>query len=362
MAGFLRKKSKDPQVVKHPERSPPPNGSSATVAPLFARFATTQDPAVSQRIVSSPMLLSGAARRDPLPKLSNGTGAVFENRVTSTFPRPEQRLDAQSGYVTGSYAPSRNGAEPRHQSLASQAQPNPTNPSPRRLSRIPAIDKPLPIQPTNSDPLSIAPPQSFLPASRRISTHGLPTTYQNGSLNHDTTPLLRTKKSIPQMAPSSGQVPENYSAPGVSTVAAFSNSRSTNILHSDLAFKESNLPSSNPKVPENVPSSYSRQAPTAQDSDLTSRSPTSRQDLHPKRSGLTVVTSDAGPPALSQSTARAILAAGDAVTHVATHVNGNGLRNQTLHPVPGTNTASPPDFSPQVFSQSPDFLKVNFIF
>ncbi|KAJ6611183.1 hypothetical protein B0H10DRAFT_2057288 [Mycena sp. CBHHK59/15] len=192
MAGFLRRKKQDsvppPSAVRTP--SPPVNNAPP---PLFARFATTRPP-VSQRVVSSPMALVSAPRRDQAPKMTNGGGP--RDGV-----QQQQREDAKQTRYTPAYAqgnpsdPSNsapasasNGnehaygtpAQNRNSTPPTRTQPLPaTNPppSPRRLSRVPAADKPLPtIQPQdyNRDPLGSTPPQSSLPANRRASTRGLP--------------------------------------------------------------------------------------------------------------------------------------------------------------------------------------------
>ncbi|KAJ7267410.1 hypothetical protein C8J57DRAFT_1469634, partial [Mycena rebaudengoi] len=194
MAGFLRKKKQD-SVPAPAAPSPPVN---TPTSPLYARFATTQAPFASQRVVSSPMALSGSPRREQVPKMTNGgpRGGVQQ--------QPPQREDAkQTQYpVEPSYvqtnpsdssnfagASSSNGkpnaygmssnAQKRHSSPATRPQvlPDIPSPSPRRLSRVPLVDKPLPsIYPEDGhlDPLGSQPPQSSLPANRRISTRGFP--------------------------------------------------------------------------------------------------------------------------------------------------------------------------------------------
>ncbi len=61
MAGFLRKKSKPAEPTT--TSLPPVITASASTPPLFARFATTAQPATnnaaSQRMVSAPMALAG---------------------------------------------------------------------------------------------------------------------------------------------------------------------------------------------------------------------------------------------------------------------------------------------------------------
>ncbi|KAJ7472341.1 hypothetical protein B0H11DRAFT_1351821 [Mycena galericulata] len=194
MAGFLRKKKPDSAPPPAVQASPPVNN---VPSPLFARFATTAAEHPAQRVVSSPMALASAPRRDQPPRMNNGAGLRGEvQQLQQREDAKETRYNVEQSYVQpnqagpsnhaassasngnpnsyGSPAPKRRSSPRIHtQTLPPTASPPPN----RRISYVPGADKPLPtIHPQDNypDPLGSTPPQSSLPANRRASTRGLP--------------------------------------------------------------------------------------------------------------------------------------------------------------------------------------------
>ncbi|KAJ7100663.1 hypothetical protein B0H15DRAFT_457916 [Mycena belliarum] len=190
MAGFLRKKR---QETPPP---PPARAPSPPVTPLFSRFATsaTADPS-PQRVVSSPMTLASATRRDQAPRMVSGGGArgAVQHREDAKQPRyaaePPYVQANIPGPSTSATASSSNANSYSYASPAQKRQSNPAGRTPtlppaassippsRRFSHAPGAEKPLPSisgQDNYPDPLGSNPPQSVLPANRRASARGMP--------------------------------------------------------------------------------------------------------------------------------------------------------------------------------------------
>lgn len=171
MAGFLRKKSRQEPPPK-PISSP--SSPSKPVTPLFARFATTatQPQNDAQRVVSSPMLLSGRKDSGAGPPVSRSSGT----RSASVVPAREADVNRRRSQISHPHSvqnPMPNGTQtmqPR-QSLSNELRPG------LHMN----LEKPLPPPtPYNRDPNPSLPPQQTAPTNRRMSA-GVsppPTTYQ----------------------------------------------------------------------------------------------------------------------------------------------------------------------------------------
>jgi hypothetical protein len=335
MAGFLRKKLG--QDAKSANLTQEATNNSTTVPPLFARFAVTNQATPernTQRIVSSPMQLSSAVRREGASASSSKRNPGVETRVVTTGRRDDGEVDQKQrrGQVkqpfaavltpdtSSSVVTSNNRA--RAQLASSRPQPREVSPahSPRPISRALMLEKPLPptVPPTfpfAADPLTTSPPPSSLPANRRTSNRTPPTTYQHRQHERLLTPSNTDDKPLPKLAsptklmtpsPKADDLQSSYAEPP-------RNDRRTNLTSSNLSPSrpipkppkpEKGLPSqlgskeaslSSRKILPPVPSSYNRHIPTSPTHDspsepLTSQSSTSsssRQDLHNKQPAAT---------------------------------------------------------------------------
>jgi hypothetical protein len=190
MAGFLRKK-----VKQEPQPKPAPNQpENAPSTPLFARFASTsqasQEP---QRIVSSPMLLSSASRRDGANVMhSRGGKAVAGNPGRRDV---ETRGQRNQSYVAEKAQEKPRGIvmDPLPQLQARQQQPLAAQPRIRPVSRVPMMDKPLPSPEANHFNLDASASNSPGPRYPQSPPH---TTVDPGD-----EPPLPLNKPLPQPTP-----------------------------------------------------------------------------------------------------------------------------------------------------------------
>jgi len=92
MAGFLRKKSRQDSRTKPSQVSPPPVTSTT---PVYARFASSnnalQEP---QRIISSPMVLS-STRKDAAPAPHNRGGRTVAGNSVNVVHRDSREIEAR---------------------------------------------------------------------------------------------------------------------------------------------------------------------------------------------------------------------------------------------------------------------------
>jgi len=102
MAGFLRKKTKQPEPTKAlPSSSPGPP------TPLFARFSSTTTNSsnnVAPRIVSSPMSLA-SGRKDPTPKRGNTASLLAAGSREAEMARRRVQDQAQASQASLSHRP-----------------------------------------------------------------------------------------------------------------------------------------------------------------------------------------------------------------------------------------------------------------
>ena len=126
MAGFLRKKSKPAEPTT---TSLPPVTASASTPPLFARFATTAQPATnnaaSQRMVSAPMALTG--RKESV----KGASAIAS---TSSLAAGSRQAEAGRRAVEEQWQAS----QPHY------GYPSSSSPQNRQANHRLSVDKPLP--------------------------------------------------------------------------------------------------------------------------------------------------------------------------------------------------------------------------
>lgn len=189
MAGFLRKKGK--QEAKAAVPSPPVNNDPPP--PLFARFASTaqtkpQERPTMPRVVSGPIAL--APKRESMshnPKKGSGPGATVVSSTAGTERGDGRRRrdpyaeknPMGSAMPTSTHSPDHAGGVMNFSkpvSFRAQSQYG-GPPTPTAASRPLKVDKPLPppVPPSaRPDPLGASPPQSSLPANRRMSTRGVP--------------------------------------------------------------------------------------------------------------------------------------------------------------------------------------------
>lgn len=189
MAGFLRKKIKaDTNSTRSPAAAPanvPP-----PPPPLFARFAsTTSESPVSHRMVSSPMLLSSAPRKDGPPAPLNGRGTGQGPRVADIGRR---QPEAAAGRGARTQHPTSSGGVPPQ--ALSPRQPSPEK-TLRRVSRQPSPEKSLRhlSRPSTSPNPVATPPMS-------PETRGAPPT-PNTPANRLRTMPVRDDKPLPQLFP-----------------------------------------------------------------------------------------------------------------------------------------------------------------
>ncbi|KAJ7750406.1 hypothetical protein DFH07DRAFT_922611, partial [Mycena maculata] len=219
MAGFLRKK-KPESVVRTP--SPPVNNAPP---PLFARFAASSVDPPAQRVVSSPMALASAPRRDQAPRMNNGAGVRGGGQQQQQDEAKRTRYNVQSSYVQQNQAGPSNPSPPSASNGNSNSYGSPaqkrrstpptrtqtlpatdtTSPPPnRRFSHVPGTDKPLPtIRPQDNypDPLGSTPPQSSIPANRRTSTRGLPPQTSAATQNLHNGRVMNAPAQQPHISP-----------------------------------------------------------------------------------------------------------------------------------------------------------------
>lgn len=198
MAGFLRKKGKQEAkpAVSAVQPSPVNNDS---VPPLFARFASTaqsqpQERPTMQRVVSGPIAL--APKRDSVsqsPRKGSGPGTRVASSTAGAErgdgrrrkdPYAEGKALGPSIPSTSTHSPNQgNGVMDFSKPVSFRAQSQyGSPPTPTAASRPLKVDKPLPPPAPPSarhDPLAASPPQSNLPANRRMSTRGVPTVHQH---------------------------------------------------------------------------------------------------------------------------------------------------------------------------------------
>lgn len=200
MAGFLRKKTKQPEpttkglpTVSLSSSGPPP--------PLFSRFATNGQNSsnVSPRIVSSPMSLASHGRKDLTPK--GGVGRGNNNFGASSL-------------AAGSREAEMARRRAQEQAQASQASLN-------HHSTRPIVDKPLPSPVGNDGPSQPLPTASPAVGRRTISNRGPgpPPTFQTqqhqgmwsraslDSRDRDTKPLPRPGSAQASYASQERQAP-----------------------------------------------------------------------------------------------------------------------------------------------------------
>lgn len=149
MAGFLRKKVKqEPQ----PKSTPIQHGnvsSISTPTPLYARFASTSTTQINQepsRIVSSPMLLSSAVRRDGVSASHNRGEQVGAGNQGNSARRDVRDVDPRS-QRNQLHSTDRAPEQPKNMAVEyrpQQHQPLAAQPKTRPASRVPMLDKPLP--------------------------------------------------------------------------------------------------------------------------------------------------------------------------------------------------------------------------
>jgi hypothetical protein len=95
MAGFLRKKSKQDSRTKSTQALPPVT-STTSVPPLYARFASSNNPPQeAQRIISSPMVLSGT-RKDGAPAPQSRGGKTVAGNSVNVVRRDTRETEARA--------------------------------------------------------------------------------------------------------------------------------------------------------------------------------------------------------------------------------------------------------------------------
>ena len=199
MAGFLRKKTKQPE----PTTKGLPTvslSSSGPPTPLFARFSSNAQNSsnVTPRIVSSPMSLASHGRKDSTPK---GGG-----RSNSSF--------GASSLAAGSRDAELARRRVQDQAHASQAS----------LNHRPIVDKPLPSPVANGNRSPLLPTAAPVANRRTISNRGPgpPPTFQTqqhqgmwsraslDSRDRDNKPLPRPGSAQASYPSSERQVPPGY--------------------------------------------------------------------------------------------------------------------------------------------------------
>lgn len=149
MAGFLRKKTKQPEPTtkEFPSVS---LSSSGPPTPLFSRFSSNAQNSsnVAPRIVSSPMSLASHGRKDPTPK--GGPGRGNSNLGASSLA-----------------AGSREAEMARRRRVQDQAQASQAS-----LNHRPIVDKPLPFPVGNGDRSPPMPTAAPVANRRTISNRG----------------------------------------------------------------------------------------------------------------------------------------------------------------------------------------------
>ncbi|RDB16588.1 hypothetical protein Hypma_002821 [Hypsizygus marmoreus] len=170
MAGFLRKKKHDTQA-KPISSQPNPPSAPTSVPPLFARFATSGQPAQEpQLIVSSPMLLS-SARRDAVPALQSRRSRPAASSSQPTARQARREVDPR-GQRNQSYTTiqAQVPTDDHEYIVPPPGQFSPVQPRGRPVSRVPMLDKPLPAPSSEPDPFNSNGPVILQPEPRPLST------------------------------------------------------------------------------------------------------------------------------------------------------------------------------------------------
>ncbi|KAJ6504143.1 hypothetical protein C8R47DRAFT_178604 [Mycena vitilis] len=201
MAGFLRRKKQDTAPPPSPIRTPSP--VNAQPSPIFARFATSVQPD-AQRVVSSPMALTSAPRRDQAPGISNGGAARGQREDVK-----QRRQAAGPSYVqtsTQDYSAA---------SASNDYVPSYGPSSKNRLSTPPSQTQTLPpaTQPTNNRPTGAGP--AYVRSNPQYPSNSTAASASNAytpsqSRNRMSTPPSRTQ-TLPPTAPPSNPPNRRFS-------------------------------------------------------------------------------------------------------------------------------------------------------